>query len=329
MAAHQSKAVLLVERLVPRDHLVRHDTERVLVRRAGYRPREALLRADVCWRADDGADLCERLPSGDVVGDLGDPEVRDVRVSIGVHEDVRRFHVTVKHALFVRLSERARNLCQDTAHDRNGKGTGRLEDRLEGAPLDVVHREEMDARGLAHGEHANDARMPETGDGGGFLLEALHHALVGHQLGQDQLDGNLAPKPDVFRQVHGGHSTAAELCHEMELADGRGLHLGEYLRPLGGSDGGEARLREHRREPGLVYRGATLRAVAIASHECCATTTAVVHPCATPAAETIVGHQAIAAAATGGNRVPAGGNLAHVRGCGGSVRQHVGRRSAE
>ena len=318
MGPHQREAVLVVERRVPCNELIGDDAQRILIGRASDGTTEALLGADVGRRADDCTKLRERLRLSDGLADLGDAEVRDVRVAVGIDQDVRGLHVAMKHPLPVRIAQRARDLRKHTADDRDGQGATCLEDGLEGAALDVVHREEVNACRLADGEDADDVRVPQVGDGLGFLLEPAHHAFVRHQLRQDHLHRHLAAESDVLGEIDGGHAPAAERGDEVQLSECGFLHAREDAVPVCVARGSGARLGELGRELGQVHRIAALRAVPVAGDEHVAAGAARVHLRAAAAAEAVVGNKTFPAPATVGDGGPRWWSFAHGRGTKGS-----------
>jgi hypothetical protein len=80
--------------------LVEHGRQRVDVGRRGQRPAGDLLRRQVLEIADEPAGGAPRVP-----GERGDPQVGQLRASVGGEQDVRRRELAVQEAHAVRVGE--------------------------------------------------------------------------------------------------------------------------------------------------------------------------------------------------------------------------------
>src|SRR5436190_14621554 len=61
--------------------------------------------------------------------------------------------------------------------------------------------------------------MAQRSGGARFALEALGHALTGHEMRAHHLDRDFAVERDIMCQVYGRHAAAAEEAHDLILAE--------------------------------------------------------------------------------------------------------------
>ena len=160
-------------------HFVRHDPERILIRRGFRRLRVALLGTHVRRRSDDDAGMFLRFVL--VFGDLRDTEIGHDRVALAVDEDVRRLDVAVDHVPPVGVVQRAADHEQESAHHRDRQRPGGADDVLERPPVYEFHHEVVQIVVVADAVDRDDVRVIERGDRSRLLLEALDHPLPGQE----------------------------------------------------------------------------------------------------------------------------------------------------
>ena len=119
-----------------------------------------LLRGHVGWRPQDRARLGQL---GIALDPLGQAEVGDVGLALGVDHDVRGLQVAVQDAPLVRMVDGP----GDRGHRLRGSlgsGGGFRQPLGEAAALDQLHREVAEALVLADLVDRHDVRVVEVGD---------------------------------------------------------------------------------------------------------------------------------------------------------------------
>src|SRR6185437_2152119 len=111
----------------------------------------------------------------------------------------------------------------------------RLDDGAERLPLEVLHGEVRTAVVHAKLVHRNDVTVAETGESGGFLLEAFDRVVVVAETGED-LDSDIASN-GIARAIDSAVAALAELLFQLIIADlGQGIRRHSWaaaLRQLG------------------------------------------------------------------------------------------------
>jgi len=225
-----------VEGGLARDQLVQDGAEAVNV--AG-RPDQRflarrLLRGHVAGRAQHRA-------GGRQLGigrkDLGQPEIGEKGLAVGVDQDVRGLQVAVHHAVPVQVLHGPRDRGQQ-AHALLQLQAPATQPIGQAGALDVFHGEVVLAVDLAHVVDLHDVRMAQTGGGAGLLLEPLHVLGAGEVAGEDHLDGHgplEALLPGLVDHAHAAAPDLAEQLVRAEIAwdlDRRSLDCGRWLVPL-------------------------------------------------------------------------------------------------
>ena len=103
---------------------------------------------------------------------LGQAEVRDLRLSAPVEDDVRALDVAMDDAVRVCGLQGIRNLDRKVDHSRNRQGLFRDVLPSCGA-FDVLHRNEVMAVGLRDFVDDADVGVVQAGCGAGLTLEAV------------------------------------------------------------------------------------------------------------------------------------------------------------
>ena len=168
-------AVRSGEQRLAGEQLVRHRAERVDVGAViDVRVAGGLLGRHVRRRADRRADLRERRGSG--VGARRADRLRDAEVGddrrAAREQHVVRLDVAVHDAALVRVRQRLRDVVQD-ADDFGDRERSAREPRAQRFAFDERHRVEGQPVRVARGEHRNDVRLLQRGDGADLALEAL------------------------------------------------------------------------------------------------------------------------------------------------------------
>ena len=183
--------VLAGERRLAGHHLVHHDAERVEVAaRVGLRAL-GLLGREVRRGAHDRAGLGEVRLGGRVHGP-GDAEVGDLHLAVRTDQDVGRLDVAVGEPGLVGEPERGGDLGGDLGGLLGGEPLVGLQDLGERATLHVLHRDEVGAFVLAPVVDVDDVGVAEVGGGLGLAAEALDEVGVDRELGEQDLDRDLA-----------------------------------------------------------------------------------------------------------------------------------------
>ena len=194
-----------LERHAAREHLVEHHAERVDV---GLRPDAAtarLLGREVLRGADDRADLGHLRVAG-----VGDAEVGDLDAAVVADEHVVRLDVAVDDAVLVGVAQAGEHLHRDRDRALGRERALLLDDLLERAPLEVLHRDVRAAVGLAAVVDGDDVRVVEARGGLRLAPEALDElAVLGVALGHD-LERDLAAEARVLGQVDRRHAADAQ-----------------------------------------------------------------------------------------------------------------------
>ncbi len=188
-------------------------------------PGGGLLGGHVGGRARD---LADRGAAVAHVG--GEPPVDDEHLAVVADHHVVGLEVEVEDVGVVGEGHRLAHPLEHVEAVRQAGHAVGVEELVQGAPLDPLHREEgLAVRRLADVVDRHHPGMGEAGREAGLLHEALAGAAGGE--GED-LDGHAAAQVDVVGLQHLSHAAAAELAGDEVAA---GLVGG----PLGGPPGGK------------------------------------------------------------------------------------------
>jgi hypothetical protein len=206
---------LALERHPPGQRLVEHAGQRVDVGAAIDLLALDLLRRDVGDRAHEG------LLSGQAArarGVLGQPEVRQVRVVVAADQDVGRLDVAVDQPVGMGLVERRADLGHQVDRALGIERAFVVQQPAQVGAVDVAHRQEDHAVGLAEVEDLDDMGMPQSGRDLRLAQEAPPHAVVARQaVGQD-LERDAPAVADPLGPVH---RTARAFADELDDAIAR------------------------------------------------------------------------------------------------------------
>ena len=157
-------------------HFIKGDAEGVDVATGGGWLAPIEFWRDVEWGAGVLAS------KGEVFGSLrqlpGNTEVQQPRVSVTIHDDVRRFDITMDDCFIMEVLQRLADLADEAKgfSDRNLFGDDEL---VNGFSLHIVHHEiGVTIAGLDEGMDFDDARMIERVHDVSLPLEAGHELRV-------------------------------------------------------------------------------------------------------------------------------------------------------
>ena len=219
-----------LERHAAREHLVEHDAERVDVGLRADAAPARLLGREVLGRADDRADLGHLRVAG-----VRDAEIGDLDAPVVADEHVVRLDVAVHHAVLVRVAQAGEHLHRDRDRALRRQRPLGLDDLLERAALQVLHRDVGPAVGLAAVVDGDDVGVVEARRGLRLAPEALDElAVLGIALRHD-LERDLAAEARVLRQVDGRHAADTQAPEHAVAAVERLAALGVVVRHRGHS----------------------------------------------------------------------------------------------
>ena len=168
------------------------------------------------------------------VGGARDAEVHQVGRPREVHHDVLGLHVAVHDALRVRLPEGAQDLAGESDGVARGQGTTASDEGLEAVPLDVFHREELDAFGFAQVVDAHHVLVGDAAREDELLLQAQDG--VGVAFGAQGLEGDDLVELAIAGLVDAAHASFAQDAQDLVPA---GEHAAQ--RALAGAASGGGR----------------------------------------------------------------------------------------
>jgi hypothetical protein len=149
-----------------------------------------------------------------VLGELGQPEVDQLDLTVAAAQHVARLEVAVQHAALVRRRQPARHPQTDAQHLRP-----RHRPRaLEAAPRDVLVGEIAAPRDLADAKHRDHVRVLQPRQrprlrrqpGAGRLAEAI---------GDQELERDQTPELGVARQVQPPGGPATQRAQQLEVVE--------------------------------------------------------------------------------------------------------------
>ena len=176
MLVGDRKGRIARERRSPEEHLVEDDPEGVEVAAGVDGPALGLLGREVRGGAHHRSGLCQL----GLVADHRrcDPEVCDLDVPVGGHEDVAGLDIAVDEPVAVCKSEGCRNVGGDLCGTVGMQRPLGTEDLGEAATLDVLHDDEVGALLLAPVVDAHDVGVVEVGGRLRLAAEPFHEVRV-------------------------------------------------------------------------------------------------------------------------------------------------------
>ena len=222
------------ERRLAGDQRVQAAAERVDVGRGGDLRALALLGRHELGRAEHRAFARRARRRGaarlrvrlDEPGDAEVAELDDLAGRVGVELDARAhehhvvgLEVAVDDAEPVRLGQRAATVGDDAEREPLGQLAEPLERAVHAAARDQLEHEVVDAAVLVEVDVVRDVRAADLREHARLLAEAIQQALVGGDLGLEQLDRDIGAAGLVGRLPHLAHRAGAELLGQLVAAD--------------------------------------------------------------------------------------------------------------
>ncbi len=183
----------------------------------GDRPAAAdgLLGRHVSWGAQDdsaGGHLGVRLDP------LGQSEVGDLAVALGVDQDVGRLEVAVENAPHVGVMYRLGHLGEQGGRGRWVIFVGR-QPLGQAAAADELHGEVFLSVILTDLVDRYDTGMVQQCDRLGLVLEPAELIVAGENAGPDHLEGDGSVEADLAGLVHDPHAAAAQDFSDLVVAE--------------------------------------------------------------------------------------------------------------
>ena len=141
---------------------------------------------------------------------LSEPEVQDLHVTVGGHDDVGRLEVTVHDSPRMRGSEAVAELHPDVQHTVDRQRTAN-QPRREGLARHVLHHDVRDAIGFEHVVDAGDVGVIQRRGGGALLQQPPELLVAADALQREALQRDRAAQAWVVRQEHFSHAAGTEL----------------------------------------------------------------------------------------------------------------------
>src|SRR5581483_4932727 len=149
-----------------------------------------------------------------------EPEVRDLRPSLLVEEDVVGLQVAVDDPGGVDRLEAARDPDRDLDRLAPGVAAALLEHLADRAAPDELEDDEEPAPVLARRVDARHVRVRDGRGGAALADEAAARFLARERAGEEDLEGDGSPR-GVARLVDGAHAALAEEPDDLVAADAR------------------------------------------------------------------------------------------------------------
>jgi hypothetical protein len=140
-----------------------------------------------------------------------------VLAGAGGHQDVVGLEIAVDDAEVVGHRHGREDLREQVDDARARQRPLLVDQRQQGAALDVLHGQVEEVAVLAEVEDAHRARVLETGGGHGLAAEALHGLGLGGELGVQDLQGHGAIERGLPSPPHGPHAALADERFDQEL----------------------------------------------------------------------------------------------------------------
>ena len=200
------RLAVALERRAAAEHLVEDDAEAVDVGARVDRLALDLLGREVLGRADHEA----RLGEVGALGRLGDAEVGDLHPAVAGEQHVGRLDVAVDEPGPVGGVERLGDLGGQPGRLPRVDRRRVVEALAQRAPGHQLHHDRLGAVLRAGVVDRDDARVGEAGGGDRLLAEPGDEAVVGGEVGVEQLHRDLAAQDLVGAAPHLGHAAGRD-----------------------------------------------------------------------------------------------------------------------
>ena len=197
--------------LCPRDLFRRH-----VERRAHYHSR-----VGASVRRDGVAVVSDRLNV------FGEAEIQYLDVLVTRHQDVRRLQVAVHEPLVVGDRDRLRQRGREFDHPI-GREPLRRNELIQGAPVNELHREEMNAVDLLCRIERGDVRVIECRSGPRLSVKPHHAVRIRGHVRRQNLERDLPAEPGVGGSIDFTHSARTKQCVDLvvtEMLSGGEAHV--------------------------------------------------------------------------------------------------------
>lgn len=214
-----------------------------------------------------GADEISGCRHAGIGFDLGQSEVGDPDLSVGVEQQIGRLDIAMDHAVFVRIGKSTGDLASDPGDPPEsvaGFGFGRGQSQVEGrggvsavrrvrvagcvaipvgendrevSAFDEPHGVVMDAAVASDAVDIDDVRVIELGGSEGFVPEPLQAGLVDQGSQRQNLEGDASTEGDLFGLVDDAHAASSKLPDDPKVAELPGGHPLRRLHRLIGPGG--------------------------------------------------------------------------------------------
>ena len=198
---------------------VEHRARREQVRAPVHAVAERLLRRHVVRRAEDDA-LLRHLGRAHA----GQAEVHDLDLAAGSEPDVRRLDVAVDDALRVSVLERGEHAIHHVELLVERAQLPGVDGLAQVRALEQLHGHVEQPVLLPEVVDRHDVRVVQQGGRLGLALEAFERFVAAAEVHGQRLQRDVAVEDGVVGLVHLAHGAAAELAHDLVLADPLVVH---------------------------------------------------------------------------------------------------------
>jgi hypothetical protein len=211
------------ERRLAAQHLVPEDAERVEVASAVDRAlARRLFRAHVSRRSD--GDSGGGQPRFAVTDSARDAEVSNHwPAAVGVDQDVVGLDVAVDDSALMGVSERIRDVTEDSPRLVNRERTVVVQQLRDIVARDVRHHKENDAACLVDGVNIYDVRVVELRGHLGLAQKPGLDFAAERQFGWQYFDGDRALQTPIFGAIDDPHAAASDLAVQLVVGTERTL----------------------------------------------------------------------------------------------------------
>ena len=191
--------------LVPREHLIHDDAQRIHVAACIRAFAARLLGCDVVYRAYGLAVIFVYL-----IFKRGNAEVRDLDRAVAQHHDVLRLYIAVDYPALMCVGYRLRDLLCEMQHLAPRKRAAPVHILPQRDALHQLHDYVFHSVAVADIVHRHDIRMRQHRDSVRFGAEAAPELLVRQHILAHDLHRDVAVEPMVERLIYDGYAALAD-----------------------------------------------------------------------------------------------------------------------
>ena len=141
--------------------------------------------------------------------------LRDLIRSEGLIDPGRAADITAEIASALAFAHRSGHVGADLGRAPRGDGAVLADHLAQGAPLDVLHDDEVRALLLAPVVDGDDVGVVEVGGRARLPAEALDERPVGRELGKEDLERDRTIQEEVSREEDLRHSAPGKVLHDL------------------------------------------------------------------------------------------------------------------